>query len=403
VTHLLVLEPEANGHPREWLEHLVAYLRETRPDAIVTFAVARELFAPVVRAIGSDGDGQLRVVALEPDETAPCRHRNLAVSGFARWRLMRRYLRRTGADAGHFMGLDHVSLPLALGLGTGGRPVTGILFRPSVHYSELADYQPARSERLRDARKAVLYRLMLVNPALDRVLSLDPYFATYARRRYRGGRKVAALPDPVSRPRVVPAPQETPSNRVHLLMFGALTARKGVMQLLAALERISDAVAARLAVVVAGRVEPALERPFAEAAKRLRDRPDLHFHAEPRWLDADEIAALVAWSDAVLAPYQRFVGSSGVMMWAAGAGKPLVTQDFGLLGRLVVDHRLGLAVDCTDPGKLAGAIESLVDHGAAPFFDPARAAAFARLRTPRHFAATILAAHGIGNADAVAT
>ena len=133
-------------------------------------------------------------MALEPREVARCRHRNLAVSGFARWRVMRRYLRRTAADAGHFMGLDHPTLPLALGLGAGGRRVTGILFRPSVHYREFRLIGPGRSERLRDARKAVLYRLMLRNPALAGVLSLDPYFPSYARTRYRGGRKVAALP-----------------------------------------------------------------------------------------------------------------------------------------------------------------------------------------------------------------
>ncbi|MGE5148056.1 MAG: glycosyltransferase, partial [Candidatus Eiseniibacteriota bacterium] len=354
-------------------------------------------------AIGRDGGARLRVLALDPEEAAGCRHRNLAVSGFARWRVMRRYLRRTAADAGHFMGLDHLSLPLALGLGAAGRRVTGILFRPSVHYREISAYRPSRRERLRDARKSLLYRLMLRNSALSRVLTLDPYFASYAETHFGAGHKVVALVDPVCLPPAASAPENTPTNRFHLLMFGALTARKGVMQFLEALEHVSDAVAARLAVVVAGRVEAALARPFADAAARLGRRADLQFHAEQRWLRPEEIAALVAWSDAVLAPYQRFVGSSGVMLWAAAAGKPLVTQDFGLLGRLVTDHGLGAAVDCTDPAKLAAAIETLVERGAAPCFDARRAASFAAERTPRHFAATIFAAHGIGNAVAVAT
>ena len=58
VTHLLVLEPEADGHPLEWLQHLVGFLRETRPDAVVTFVVADELFAPVVKSIGHDDSGR---------------------------------------------------------------------------------------------------------------------------------------------------------------------------------------------------------------------------------------------------------------------------------------------------------------------------------------------------------
>jgi glycosyltransferase involved in cell wall biosynthesis len=408
MTHLLVLEPEADGHPLEWLQHLVACLREIRPSAVVSFVVARELFAPVVAAIDNNGGGRMRVIALEPREQARCRHRSLIVSGFARWLVMRRYLRRTGADAGHFMGLDHLSLPLALGLGAHGRRLSGILFRPSVHYAEISAYRPRWRERLRDARKAALYRLMLRNPALARVLSLDPYFPAYAARRYRGGAKVAALPDPVCPVtpggRVAAATQAAaPSNRFHLLMFGALTARKGVMQLLDALERLDDGIAARLAVVVAGRVEPALAELFKAATERLRRRRALQFHAEQRWLSRDEIAALLGWSDAVLAPYQRFVGSSGVMLWAAAAGKPLVTQDFGLLGRLVADHRLGLAVDSADPGRLAAAIASLVERGTADCFDAGRAAAFAAERTPRRFAAEILAVHGIGADATVST
>jgi glycosyltransferase involved in cell wall biosynthesis len=240
------------------------------------------------------------------------------------------------------------------------------------------------------------------------VLSLDPYFPAYAARRYRGGAKVAALPDPVCPVtpggRVAAATQAAaPSNRLHLLMFGALTARKGVMQLLDALERLDDGIAARLAVVVAGRVEPALAELFKAATERLRRRRALQFHAEQRWLSRDEIAALLGWSDAVLAPYQRFVGSSGVMLWAAAAGKPLVTQDFGLLGRLVADHRLGLAVDSADPGRLAAAIASLVERGTADCFDAGRAAAFAAERTPRRFAAEILAVHGIGADATVST
>jgi hypothetical protein len=149
-------------------------------------------------------------------------------------------------------------------------------------------------------------------------------------------------------------------------------------------------------VVIAGRVEPALGRPFTEAVEGLRTRrPELQLHAERRWLSSQEIGTLVAWSDAVMAPYQRFVGSSGVMLWAAAAQKPLVTQDYGLLGRLVADHRLGLPVDSTDPGRLAAAIETMVEQGTADFFDASRAAAFAAERTPRRFAALILGAHGI--------
>src|SRR5207237_3091484 len=100
-----------------------------------------------------------RLVALWPLERWLCTLRLLSVSAFARWWTMRRHLRRSGAQQGFFLMLDLLSLPLALGLGAGGKRVSGILFRPSVHYGTIGPYKPSRGERLRDGRKALLYRL----------------------------------------------------------------------------------------------------------------------------------------------------------------------------------------------------------------------------------------------------
>ncbi len=49
--------------------------------------------------------------------------------------------------------------------------------------------------------------------------------------------------------------------------------------------------------------------------------------------------------DVVLIPYQRHVGSSGLLIWAASAGKPVITQDFGLIGALTRAYKLGQTVD----------------------------------------------------------
>ena len=77
----------------------------------------------------------------------------------------------------------------------------------------------------------------------------------------------------------------------------------------------------------------------------------------------------MARSDVVLAPYQRFVGSSGVLMWAARAGRPVLAQEFGLVGRLTRDHRLGAVADSSDPAHLAREIERMIVHGPQNFID----------------------------------
>jgi hypothetical protein len=93
----------------------------------------------------------------------------------------------------------------------------------------------------------------------------------------------------------------------------------------------------------------------------------------------------------VLAPYQRFVGSSGVLLWAAGAGKPVITQDYGLIGRLVRDHELGLSADVTDPKTLAHAITDMTTRGPRAFINQSTARSFAAERTPHDFAVLVFA------------
>lgn len=391
---VLVLEPDRDGHPREWLLHLMRNMADQEQIEEIWFVVAQELRRQLLQDVPPNLRDRIRLVALSPEEQRFCTHRILPISGFARWWVMRRYLRWTGADVGCFLSLDHLSLPLAFGLGAAGRKLSGILFRPSVHYPSLGAYQPTAAERLRDLRKAVLYRLMLLNRALNVVLTLDPFFPDYAARRYPGGHKVHALPDPVHpsplSSSAVSLPVPVPTDRVVFLLFGVLTARKGILHLMQALHLLSPEIASRTAVVIAGKVATEVGNQLTEQQESLaQERPELWFHIENRWLGSDEINALVNRCDVVLAPYQRFVGSSGVVLWAARAGKPLLTQDYGLVGRLVQDYRLGLAADVTQPQQLAAAIEKMVRDGPQRFIDSAAARNFVSDRTPEAFAAHV--------------
>lgn len=395
-SHLLVLEPDPRGHTCEWIGHLLAATAATPSAPALTLVVASNLAAMLSDTVARVRTDRIRILPLTPREQELCTHRRLAVSGFARWWVMRRYLERTGASHGLFLEFDHLSLPLGLGLRT-GRKVSGILFRPSVHYRMFGSARPSAKERLRDWRKAVLYRLMLMNPALDSVLSLDPYFPDFAQRHYRNGTKVTALPDPAfpvpGQPtaddlRFIPA---IPKTRNVFVLFGELTERKGVLPLLDALAMLSADIAERTAVIIAGRVDPDIRPAVHRAMDRLDStNPRVRLHLEDRRLSERELVALVDRSDVVLAPYQRFVGSSGILIWAARMQRPVICQDYGLLGHLVRLYALGLTTDATNPTALSEAISEAVRSGPATLADPAWMAGFIGPRTPERFASTIL-------------
>ena len=389
---VLVFESDAEGHSLEWLEHLIVF-SAARPDIELVLVVPEPLRAPLERAVPITALGRIRVTALTARERKLCTMRPLTLASLARWWTMRRYLRASGAAHGFFLGLDLVSLPLALGLGGGGKRLSGILFRPSVHYGDIGPYAPSRGERLRDLRKAVIYRAMLRNKALERVLSLDPFFPAHARAHYSGGDKVFALPDPAHPRAEPPANDESvfPAGRIGFLLFGYLAERKGPLAVLDALRTLQPEIAERVAVLFAGRIDPAL-RPELERRRLAveRERPDLWLRIDDRRLDRGELTALVRQSDVVLAPYQRFVGSSGVLLWAALNGRPVLAQDYGLVGRLTREHKLGLSVDACAPSEIARGIGLMVTEGPGQFFDAQSALRFAAAQTPSRFASLVL-------------
>src|SRR5687767_2560427 len=89
---ILVLEPDSEGHSQEWLRHLIDFA--ATDDAPRIEIVASSSLCEALRpAIANGPHRRISLSSLSPAEQRYCTHRRLAVSGFARWWVMRRYLR----------------------------------------------------------------------------------------------------------------------------------------------------------------------------------------------------------------------------------------------------------------------------------------------------------------------
>ena len=64
-------------------------------------------------------------------------------------------------------------------------------------------------------------------------------------------------------------------------------------------------------------------------------------------------------SDLVLVTYQHHVGSSHVLIRAASEGVPVIGSNYGLVGKYIVRHRLGSAIDTAKAEVIAEAIGRL--------------------------------------------
>ncbi len=170
---------------------------------------------------------------------------------------------------------------------------------------------------------------------------------------------MASLPPFVFGP--LPPPPLSHGGRLRLLCFGRLLPYKG-------LDLLADALAAPglehgLVVRVVG------QGPSSPELSRLAATPGVS--VENRWVPEHEIAALIAWADAVILPY-REASQSGVAAAAIAARRWVVATR---VGGLVEQFRgeAGAILCGADPGELRRAIETLLvdppplpDAGADP-------------------------------------
>ena len=401
--HILVFEPMLEGHYSDYIQHLVQHVHRQTIPIKLTFLVHPDFkarFWDVIKSKCKDSYECVDLIPFGPQEHKLCTHNGLPqwIRSFFQWFTMMKYLRRTGAVHGHFLYIDTAQLAFALKLRVPkGRTLSGILFRPTVHYEQLWQTPTDFGQRIRNFRKTILYKSMVNHPALTVLFSLDPYFAKYAAQSFKRGDKVQALPEPGPFPQDLATyhPSDVvecafPQDRTCFLLFGGLAARKGVLQVLEAVGMLDSKIAKKTAVVFAGKLQDDIRTEFRERWGQLAtDAPELWMHLENRYINPAEITDLIIRCDVVLAPYQHHIGSSNVMLWASGAQKPVIIQEYGLIGALAREYKLGLVLDTTKPRAIADAIQACVEGDVTDFGDKRSMVQFAEFRTPKQFAKTI--------------
>jgi len=154
-----------------------------------------------------------------------------------------------------------------------------------------------------------------------------------------GRERIARIAHPVFEGEKLPPPEGRT-----LLFFGLIRDYKGLDVLLEALPEIPDA-----SLVVAG--DPV--DPVPKSA-------DPHVEWRLRFIEADEVSALMTRAAAVVLPYRQ-LDSSGVLATAIGYGRPVVVTDVGSLGEIVREFKAGEVVPVDDAKALAEACTRLLE------------------------------------------
>lgn len=411
VKHFILFDLQVGGHHAGYIRHLLYYWPNKNdklslvvsPEFLSKHADVVQMTLPNARS-GGTTHVNIEWVTISEEElnwyqASACsltKHQplGLAIRGaWVEWRLFCRYAKRLNADQALIMYLDRFQLPLAFRL-----PIpcelSGIYFRPTFHYHNFSHYQPSFRERLRAWRQALLWRLTCHHPCLKVLFSLDP-FAVETLQRF-GKTKVVHLPDPVEQyQKGVSSKKEwydrlaIETGRRVFLLFGALSERKGISKLLDAISLLPVSELTRLCVLLVGNFSVVNEAQLLARIAAISQSLPIQIILHNQFVAEKDVPLYFDITDVVLAPYQYHVGMSGILVWAATLRKPVLASNYGLMGELVRQHSLGIAVDSTQASEIAKGISVFLKGEPTQLFDNDSAAQFAHENEASRFARVV--------------
>lgn len=368
---VLVIEPHMSGHRGPYLEWMVEGLVGSALDVlVVTLPDSSE--HPSVSALRRRAapGGEVRLVSgpvpanfrsfLQSAKTADLVRREVSY-----WRLFKSWYRwgsRLVCPKVVFVPyLDYCLYSIGLfGSPFGKTPWVGVAMRPSFHYSALGITAPEPA--FAGIKKALFFRL-LRSKQLKRLLTIDEPLMEFLKST-NVARKVDFLPEPaefIDMPSTEEAREQLglPLDRQLVLVYGRITKRKGVVELLNAM--VDPSFPVTTDVLLAGKITQEVKDVLAAPSIRVLEQQRRVMRLD-RFIEAGEEKLLFAAANVIWLGYRGHYTASGVLVQACAAGRPVIACEEGILGWQTRRHNLGRVVSPTDTMGVIDAVRELVEQ-----------------------------------------
>jgi len=362
---ILIVEPNGSGH------HMALYVRH-----LVRKLIAEKCEVSLLTTRTAVGHPSFQLLAGEHEKINILFLPELPIKdGHTSWKLFKHQtkcwfiLRREFAKIQLKSDFDIVYVPTMdwmakamelLGSPFGSCPFVALYMSPKHHRKAMGLGPASRQDWL---YKNMFKRLLRIQ-TLRSVLVIDEFFHEYCKLEYgQLAQKLEYVPDfgeirGIGTKGECRASLGICSKSKVLLVYGSLTKRKGIVQLLEALDHPS--CPPEITVVLAGKTDNEIESFLATASIRKlisegRIIPRLFFHD-----DTDEYRVLKAADFVWLGYVEGFYGSSGVLFQALQAGVPLVAMEQGLIGRIVKKYMLGVVVNPMEVDSILQGLATII-------------------------------------------
>lgn len=399
--NLLIFELAYGGHFASYIRYLAQYWYREELSGTLNFVISPNFVAqhPDVVAIAKKATN-IHFTAINPSEAAKLVPRNnslnRAIRSFQEWQLLRKYAKQLQADSCLLLYFDSFQAAVASGLKL-PCSFSGIYFRPTFHYSSFADYSPTRKEQIQHFReKSIILPRVMKHPQLSNLFCLDPFVVKHL-ERFKSLASITPLADPVPIQEIADEKIArfreglgVEGDRKIFLFFGALyNRRKGIDKVLAAISQLSPDLCQKICLLLVGQIyledNPMLKQQMTEVVQKF----PIQVIMRDEFVPEEDVQLYYRSADVILAPYQRHVGMSGVLVNAAAAQKPLLCSDYGLMGEITRQWKLGLTVDSNIPEEIARGLREFLEKEPVELSNKNKMKAFAMANSNNNFAKII--------------
>ncbi|MFM0737800.1 glycosyltransferase [Paraburkholderia xenovorans] len=329
--YVLIVEPNLTGHRWRYAEWTMQACAEAGYPCILATESANEDHR-LPRQIVAANRPDMQIAFVDPEE----RPRGLLRDPNEYWRF-HRYFKRVHRMVRRVQPIRLAVVPYAdyffyslpfLGSPFGKTPWIGITMRSTFHHHKVGIKAPDRP--VVNAVKALLFKRAIRTAGLRTLLTIDPTLPEWAARHAsKGSATVAYVADPFPDERAEdPALARErlgldPTQR-YLLVYGAITERKGIYELVHALSRMEHAPT----LIVAGEQDAGTRHFMRNHVRSVQPAPLIIDSFISNEIERDLFSAC----DAVWLGYKGHYGMSGVLVQAYRFGKPVIATEDGLIG-----------------------------------------------------------------------
>lgn len=396
---IMLFDLDIRGHHAGYIQHLITYWRDRNLSGTLDILVVPEFIIrheSVVELTNSIGNINFITITLEEEANLKTVNssRDRFQRSFQEWQLIKKYTQARNTTHCLLMFFDAVFWRMCFGVNP-PCPISGIFFRPISHYCIFTNYKPSLSERFWELREKLGLSRILSSGYLQNCFCLDSLAVDYFAKLYRAT-KILYPTDPVQI--YDSSQQQIEKVRHHLgiepgrkvfLLFGSLSERKGIYKLLEAIKLLSADLTQKLCLLLVGPIEKEQKDQLAEIIKNISYSQPVQIVSYHQFIIDSEIQPYFEIADVILAPYQRHVGMSAIIVRAAAANKPVLSSNYGLMGEITRINELGLTVDSNVPQAIAEGLTHLLTESADSVCNYTKMKHFAEQNRAERFAEII--------------